>query len=454
MLVLIPFYALITVYATFNLYVFLFSWKNERVLPKKLSQTPEEAVTFLYTTYNDFNFDGFESILKAARPQDKILILDDSTDGEYRAEIDRIFLLNNCGLIRRPNRKGFKAGAINNALLTVDTPFVCIVDSDEVIPENYLSVTLSYFISNDIAFVQTTHHAKNTTTEWEKRMGQGVDLHWKIYQPYRNNHGVVNFLGHGAVLRTGAIKRVGGLPEIVAEDIGLTVELRMHGQRGIFVNEVSAGEEFPSNYSLFRKRHKKWTMGSTQFISKYFARVLFSKLKWYEKLDILIPAMSLPLTLILFGYIVLTLLVHDISSNILFAITLLAMITPNLEFIRLPNGSKALKTVALNALAYVSLFPTTIFYAIKGMFKPMFIVTGETATGKNTVSMQIAGDVTMGTFLIVTGRFSPLGMVCIFTWALFYIYGGEHSRKLHRSLPFRHIKHQPDHVSGTVMGKK
>ena len=394
-MVLLPFYILVSVYGSFNLFVFLASWRNGSVRPEKLEYIPPGNITYMYLTYNDFSMDSFRTVIRAARPDDIILIVDDSTDPESRSQVDMAAGTFGCGVIRRDRRSGFKTGAINNAMSIVNTEFMSIIDADETVPENFAQATLPYFAGEDVAFVQVSHHSCNKSTSWEKNMGFGVDLHWKIYQPYRNRYGVVNFLGHGAVLKTDAVREVGGFPELVAEDIALTSELYTAGRRGVFVDEISAGEEFPSTYTAFRRRHKKWTMGSTQFMKRYFGKIMLSRMKWYQKLDIIIPAMSLPMTLILFVYIVSAAFLHITSSLWLFLIALMSMITPNLQFLRLENKKDIPRALAVNALAYVSLFPTSVYYAIKGILKPVFLVTGE-RKAKRSIKLELAGDMAIG----------------------------------------------------------
>ena len=421
-LALMPFYILVSVYGSFNLFVFLASWKNGSVSPYRLDYVPPGNITYMYLTYNDFSMDSFQTLMKAARPEDMVFIVDDSTDPESRWQVDRAAELYRCRVIRRGTRSGFKAGAINNAMRIVNTEFVSIIDADETVPDNFAQSALPYFTEDDVAFVQVSHHSCNRSTSWERNMGYGVDLHWKIYQPYRNRYGVVNFLGHGAIMRVDSVREVGGFPEMVAEDIALTSELYIRGKRGVFVDDISAGEEFPPTYSAFRRRHKKWTMGSTQYMRRYIGKIVTSRLKWYQKLDIIIPAMSLPMTFILFLYILAAAFLHITSSLWLFMFALMSMITPNLQFLRLENKKDIPRALAVNALAYVSLFPTSVYYAIKGFIRPFFLVTGE-RKAKRSIKLELAGDMAMGIFLVSTGGFSILGVVCLMTGLLFWIYG-------------------------------
>lgn len=137
-LVLLPFYILVSIYGSFNLFVFLDSWKNGSFRPEKLDYLPQGSITYMYLTYNDFSLDSFRTVIRAARPADSILIVDDSTDPESKSQVDMAAEMYSCKVIRRDKRSGFKAGAINNAMMTVNTDFVSIIDADETVPETLL----------------------------------------------------------------------------------------------------------------------------------------------------------------------------------------------------------------------------------------------------------------------------------------------------------------------------
>ncbi|MCX6643441.1 MAG: glycosyltransferase, partial [Candidatus Bathyarchaeota archaeon] len=61
-------------------------------------------------------------MLRSSYPNQEIWILDDSTDETSKDEVD-VFVSSSSqriNLVRRPNRDGFKAGAINSVLKKLD----------------------------------------------------------------------------------------------------------------------------------------------------------------------------------------------------------------------------------------------------------------------------------------------------------------------------------------------
>ena len=413
-----PFFAFVALFTAYNLVILAYSLKKPSPLPKReVRDIPKVAI--LYMTYNDMNEKSLESIFNLDYSNKEVLIVDDSTNPDMRKRLEDIAEEHGAKLIRRSNRKGFKAGAINNALKYTDAEYVTICDADELMPANFITEALKYFVSDDIAFVQASHYSWNKDNTWRKYMGLGVDLHWITYQDYRNKHAIVNFLGHGALLKVSALKQVGGFPEIVSEDIALTVELYDHGYRGVFARDIQVGEAFPETYNAFQRRHKKWSMGAAEFMKRYWKRVLFSKkLSWDQKEDMLISMLSLPMTAYLVIFIVMAMFFTIPFSYLLGILAVISIFAPSLMFLKLKSITTFVKAFIINAIAYMSLFPTSLIYTIKGFIAPNFVVTGVKGA---RWSMDIALNMLIGATLVLISRgLNPLGIVATLT-PLFYV---------------------------------
>ncbi len=412
-----PFFAFVSLFTAYNLVIFAYSLKRYKP-PEKTVLKGYPKVAVLYMTYNDMNEKSLESIFRLNYPNYEVLIVDDSTNQEMRKRLDEIASAHGAKVIRRAERKGFKAGAINNALKYTDAEYVTICDADELLPENFIQDSLKYFTTPDIAFVQASHYAWNKDNMWRKYMGYGVDLHWMTYQEYRNEYSIVNFLGHGALIRSDAIKKVGGFPEIVSEDIALTVELYNHGYRGVFAKDIMVGEAFPETYNAFKRRHKKWSMGSVDFLKRYWKKVFFSKrLTWAQKEDLLINMLSLPMTAYLVVFMIMTVFIMLRLSYLLGVLAAVSILAPSLIFLRLKNVKEMIIAFSINAVAYMSLFPTSLLYVFKGIFAPNFVVTGQKGS---RLSKDIIFDIMIGIALVfISHGINPMGVVAIMT-PLFY----------------------------------
>lgn len=272
---------------------------------------PLPAVAMLYTTCNDFVEESAASCVAQSYPAFTVYLLDDSTEPAYRERVDAFAARHpeRVRVVRRGTRKGFKAGNLNHALEHAATtePLFALVDADEVLPPDFLARMVPRIMEHDRrGFVQANHECTPRDPDsLPGAMGVGIDIHWRWYQPLRNRYGFVMLLGHGAVLRRRAWEEAGGFPEIVSEDLGFALRIREHGWRGYFEEAVICQEAFPETIRAFRVRHMKWTRGTCEFLAREFRWAIRSRrISLVEKLDVLFPTLSLPLSLFYFLYIV------------------------------------------------------------------------------------------------------------------------------------------------------
>lgn len=269
--------------------------------------TPPVAI--LYTTCNDFVEASVLSCVKQDYPNYKVYILDDSSQEDFKTQVDQFAAQypRLVQVVRRPDRRDFKAGNMNHALEHVVTTekYFAVADADEILPPEFLTKTVAAMESDPTCgFVQANHRSNpESESPLSKSLGVGVDIHWKWYQPLRNDYGFVMFLGHGALLRRDVWAQIGGFPGIVSEDLGFAIHARDLGYRGRFLEDIICYEDFPDSVRAFRIRHMKWTRGTSEFLKKKMNWLIKSKnISWAEKLDILFPTLNLPLTLLYLGF--------------------------------------------------------------------------------------------------------------------------------------------------------
>lgn len=272
--------------------------------------TAQPPVAILYTTCNDFVEESMVSCVRQDYPNYTVYILDDSSRQEFKDRVDAFAAQypELVKVVRRPDRKAFKAGNMNHGLANfAHEPYFAIADADEILPADFLTKTVKVLETDETCgFVQANHRANpDSTSALSKSLGVGIDIHWKWYQPLRNDFGFVMFLGHGALLRRDVWEKIGGFPDIVSEDLGFAIHARELGYRGRFLEDVVCYEDFPDSVRSFRIRHMKWTRGTSEFLSKKGGWLLRAKnISWTEKFDILFPTLNLPLTLVYFLFMV------------------------------------------------------------------------------------------------------------------------------------------------------
>jgi len=303
-------------YGAYNICIVLFARidrylsRNDEPVAVADASMPQQAVAVLYTTCNDFVEESALSCVNLEYRNFKLYILDDSSDNDFKARIDRFAARYGdlVQVIRRADRRGFKAGNLNHALSRyVSEPLFAIVDADEILPRDFLTrMTARLLADPNCGFVQANHICnKRGGNKLKEDMSIGVDIHWKWYQPLRNRFGFVMFLGHGALLRTSCWKQVNGFPELVSEDLAFAIAIREHGYYGTFAEDVVCMEDFPQSVRAFRVRHIKWTRGTCEFLGSCMSWLVRSKnISLVEKLDILFPTLNLPMTFFFFLFMI------------------------------------------------------------------------------------------------------------------------------------------------------
>ena len=301
-------------YAAYNVSVILFAtiYRFTRKPPKEVAITGmAPPVALLYTTCNDFVEQSLLSCLRQDYANFKLYILDDSSDPHYKRQVDGFAARypEQVKVVRRPNRQGFKAGNLNHGLTraAITEPYFALVDADEILPRNFISRLLPRMLAEpQCGFIQANHKSNPINeSKLARAMGPGIDSHWKWYQPLRNEYGFVMLLGHGALVRRQAWAEAGGFPELVSEDLAFALACREQGWHGRFAEDVTCYEDFPETVRAFRVRHMKWTRGTCEFLSKQLWQLLKSRtIPFVEKIDVLIPTINLPLSLLFFLFVV------------------------------------------------------------------------------------------------------------------------------------------------------
>lgn len=381
--VFVLFLNLFWLYGIFHCYFLIY-----RLVPKrtpsffKSNSSISSPVAILYTTRNDFQTKAALSCLQQSYQHFHLFILDDSTEDSYKKKVDDFHdeFPGLTTIIRRKDRKGFKAGNLNNALRHYVTgyDYFAVIDADEVAPHDFLKKLMPYFgLDENIAFVQA-HHEQNAVqpSKFAQDLSLGINFHWDIYQPPRNDCGFVIFYGHGAIIRRDVWEKVGGFPEIVSEDLAFAARIRQLGFRGHFAREVTCYEDFPETYQQFRKRHEKWVKGACEYLHREFWPFLRSKrVTLPEKLDVLFSSFSL--------FIPALFLIYLFLAN---AVLPMLLAEKHMLQINLFGTNYELMPAYFMEPRFAGLW-TVDFYlmTLVGMFSPIFCYFGKVLTNPKSI---------------------------------------------------------------------
>lgn len=209
----------------------------------------------------------------------QIQVLDDSSD-ETAAIAQRAVDAarargHNISLIRRPNREGYKAGALANGLTTATGEFIAIFDADFIPERDFLTRLLaepaSAFADPKVGFVQTRWTYLNRDERPVTR-AQAImlDMHFVIEQPARSGAGLLmNFNGSGGIWRRACIDDAGGWQsDTLSEDLDLSYRAELRGWKGVYFADQPSPSEIPRDTLAFKLQQARWARGSARCVRK------------------------------------------------------------------------------------------------------------------------------------------------------------------------------------------
>ncbi|MCE9594512.1 MAG: glycosyltransferase [Planctomycetes bacterium] len=222
----------------------------------------------------------------------EIQVLDDSTD-ETRDIVDRevaamVLRGLDVRVVRRTERRGFKAGALDNGLATARGELVCIFDADFTPAPDFLTALVGHFDAPDVGMVQARWgHENRERSTLTRAQSTLLDGHFVIEHKVRHDSGLFfNFNGTAGVWRRRAIEEAGGWQhDTLTEDLDLSYRAQLKGWRFVYASQVVAPAEVPPNIAAFKSQQRRWAKGSVQVAKKLIGEIVTSDQPLRVKLE-------------------------------------------------------------------------------------------------------------------------------------------------------------------------
>lgn len=236
------------------------------------------------------------SRLDYPRQRLSIQLLDDSTDETVTRIAAAVERTRAAGLsiehIRRPSRKGFKAGALAYGLGRTQADFVAIFDADFVPAPDFLRRVIPYFLADErLGMVQTRWaHLNAETNPLTRAQALALDGHFVVEQTARHRSGLLmNFAGTAGVWRRQCIEESGGWHwDTLSEDIDLSYRAQLKGWRFLYLPDVAVPAEIPALMMAFKRQQARWATGTIQCLRKLGGTLLRARLTFWQKAEALI----------------------------------------------------------------------------------------------------------------------------------------------------------------------
>lgn len=225
----------------------------------------------------------------------QIQVLDDSNDST-REVVDAVVRQlaargHDISVVRRPERRHFKAGALQHGLQSARGEFVAVFDADFVPQPSFLRSLVPLLASDERACcVQGRWGHLNRDETWITRaLSLGIDGHFGVEQPARAWNGLLlNFNGTAGIWRRAAIDdpRVGGWDgDTLTEDLDLSYRAQLAGWRVAYHVDEVAPAELPADPDALKTQQRRWATGSIQCARKLLGAVWMSKLSPFQKVE-------------------------------------------------------------------------------------------------------------------------------------------------------------------------
>ncbi len=271
--------------------------REDPVDREPVGASPLPSVTIQLPIYNERYVVPrlVESVASMEYPTDRleIQILDDSDD-ETRKVVDRcvkIYAAKGIDIraVRRPERTGFKAGALEYGLAEAKGELIAIFDADFAPPKDWLKKAVRPFMADgNVGFVQTRWgHLNPDYSLLTKAQRLALDGHFVVEQVARSRSGLfMNFNGSAGVWRKTCIEDSGGWSaETLSEDMDLSFRAQMKGWKGVYLEDVVAPAELPPQLTAFKRQQFRWARGSVQALRLLAGKLIRSDEPWFVKLE-------------------------------------------------------------------------------------------------------------------------------------------------------------------------
>lgn len=256
------------------------------------------AVTTQIPIYNEQDVSRriIEAVVSIDYPTDKheIQVLDDSDDHTC-AIVDQVVeslaQKFDIKVIRRSDRKEYKAGALAVGLQSAKGKYVAIFDADFVPPVDFLHKAIPLLEENTrLACLQGRWGHLNRSESWlTEAQALGIDGHFAVEQGARAWNGLMmNFNGTAGIWRKEAIEdpNVGGWSgDTLTEDLDLSYRAQLAGWKLDYCLDLVCPAELPNTANAFKSQQRRWATGSIQVARKLLPRIWRSSISIGEKVE-------------------------------------------------------------------------------------------------------------------------------------------------------------------------
>ena len=288
---------ILAVYGWHRYYLVYLYMRNRGREPKAGPQlNPLPVVTIQLPLYNEMYVADrlIDAVCRIEYPREllEIQVLDDSVDETCsiaELAVSRSAMQGvDIKYYHRPDRKGFKAGALEAGLKLARGEFIAIFDADFMPTPDFLTRLMPHFSDPGIGMVQARWgHINQDYSLLTKIQSILLDGHFVLEHGGRNRAGrFFNFNGTAGVWRREAIGDAGGWQhDTLTEDLDLSYRAQLRGWRFVFVSDLIEPAEVPVEMNAFKSQQHRWAKGSIQTCRKLLPTIFRADIPFGVKIE-------------------------------------------------------------------------------------------------------------------------------------------------------------------------
>ncbi|MFH1327761.1 MAG: glycosyltransferase [Candidatus Bathyarchaeota archaeon] len=206
----------------------------------------------------------------------EIYLLDDSTKDPLRTAAEELAQRYKIRYIHRINRRGFKAGAINDALKFIDAKYLLVLDADQRASPEFLRRTAQLLEEDPkLAFVQVPQSYSNFDNSVAKSAAHQQSIFFEYISEGKNVSNAMFSCGTNVMYRIEHLLAIGGMDEgTVTEDIATSFKLHEIGCKSEYFNKVYVDGEGPSTLAAYFTQQFRWSLGTLMLAKHIFRKMI------------------------------------------------------------------------------------------------------------------------------------------------------------------------------------
>ncbi len=300
----------------FLLYIVFYNYGRRYVSPIKDFRYQDELVSIIIPVRKEpleLMDDALRKLSEWRNTRLEIILISDDELRDFEKIRELILDWRSRGLnivlMWREEPRGFRSGALNDALGVVRGRYLYIMDVDSRLNESFIHKAVALIKRGVVAVV-----ARWTGKNMDSRIAEAIAASMKfvvdaLYRG-RSSLGLPVFpVGTGTVYNTEFIKNVlkGWDERRIQDDMDIGVRIMRLGGKILFIDDEPVYVEVPRRYRSLRIQQERWSYGATDVAITRFWDILRSPQPWYAKLEAYYFLLQyLPASLVFFGFILLS----------------------------------------------------------------------------------------------------------------------------------------------------